>query len=172
MSGHTFDNPVGVAAGFDKNAHLTFLMYSLGFGFQEIGSISARPCNGNPRPRLFRLPKDHALINRLGLNNDGAASIAERLHNVQFPYPVGISLVKTHDLSIVGQAAIDDFVDSFNRLSPYASYITLNVSCPNTTEGTTFENPHALESLLKALPRTKIKVPVFVKISPDLPAKE
>lgn len=170
--GLDFSNPVGLAAGFDKNAHLVRFWEALGFGFAEVGSVSARPARGNPRPRAFRLPQDEALVNRMGLNNDGAARVARRLRGRDRSFPVGVNLAKTHDPRLVGEAALDDFRESFRRLAPLADYVALNVSCPNTAEGKTFEEPAALDALLGAVFGERralgLLAPVLVKLSPPL----
>jgi dihydroorotate dehydrogenase len=170
--GLDFRNPVGLAAGFDKNAQLVRFWSRLGFGFAEVGSVSARPARGNRRPRAFRLPDDRALINRMGLNNDGAVRIARRLRGLHRPFPLGINLVKTHDPAILGTAALDDFRQSYRLLAPLASYVTLNISCPNTSEGKTFEDPNALDDLLDVLFAERralgLTVPVLVKLSPPV----
>lgn len=168
--GLPFANPVGLAAGFDKNARLVPFWEAMGFGFCEVGSISAQPSGGNPRPRLFRLPQDEALINRMGLNNDGAERIASRLHNQKRSLPMGINLAKTHRSDLVGEAALDDFRSSFTLLAPYADYIVLNISCPNTAEGKTFEEPEALDALLRVIATVKrergFSAPILLKLSP------
>ena len=170
-------NPVGLAAGFDKNATLIPFMSALGFGFVEVGSVSARPSKGNPRPRLFRLESDEALINRMGLNNHGAERISRRLSGIvnKGYAPIGINLAKTHDPDIVGAAAIDDFRESFRLLAPLGSYVALNISCPNTREGTTFEDPGSLTELLDAIFEMRremnSEVPILVKLSPPLTEK-
>ena len=173
--GLDFANPVGLAAGFDKNAELVRFWAALGFGFAEVGSVTANPSAGNPRPRLFRLPADRALVNRMGLNNDGADAVAERLRSTRrvrarHPFPLGINLAKTHDPAILGDAATEDFLYSFRRLAPLADYVALNVSCPNTTEGKTFEDPAAFDGLLAAVMAARaelgLAVPVLVKLSP------
>jgi len=172
--GLAFRNPVGLAAGFDKNARLVPFWARLGFGFAEVGSVSARKSKGNPRPRAFRLPEDHALINRMGLNNDGAEKVARRLVRVTRKnlLPLGINLAKTHDPAIMGDAALDDFRQSFRLLAPLAGYVALNISCPNTTEGKTFEDPNALDDLLTTVfaERTalNLSVPVLLKLSPPV----
>lgn len=169
-----FPNPIGLAAGFDKNAELTGLMSAFGFGFLEIGSVTANPSQGNPKPRSFRLPSDEALINRMGLNNDGAEAVAHRLKSKRIQLPLGINIAKTHDPQILGSKAIDDYCFSFEKLQSQADYITINVSCPNTEEGKTFEDPTSLRELLSALIplRTNSEMPVFVKLSVDLSDKE
>lgn len=171
-----FSNPVGLAAGFDKNAELVGFWPSVGFGFAEVGSVTALPNAGNPRPRAFRLPADRALINRMGLNNDGAEAVAEHLTGLIEPkgFVLGINVAKTHDPSILGDAATEDFRMSVHHLLPFAGFLALNVSCPNTSEGKTFEEPDALDALLGAVMEEraaqKSSVPVLVKFSP--PASE
>ena len=170
--GKEFRNPLGLAAGFDKNGELIDLLPCLGFGFAEIGSVTAKPCEGNPRPRIFRLVEDEALINRMGLNNYGADVVAEKLSGRRFEIPLGINIAKTHDPTIMGERAIEDFLYSFERLYPLGDFTVLNISCPNTREGKTFEDKEALDELLEGLsePRKRFgkKKPVLVKISPDL----
>lgn len=174
--GLDFANPLGLAAGFDKNGVLVRFWETVGFGFVEVGSVSAQPAKGNPRPRAFRLKEDRALINRMGLNNHGAKRIAERLKGTlpQVQYPVGINLAKTHSPAIMGDAALEDFRMSFREVAPLASYIVLNISCPNTTEGKTFEDAEALNALLQTIfeerKALQLSVPVLVKVSP--PASE
>jgi dihydroorotate dehydrogenase len=169
-----FPNPVGLAAGVDKNARLIPFWEGVGFGFVEVGSVSAMASDGNPKPRAFRLPKDEALINRMGLNNDGAAAVAERLKETKSDRsrPLGINLVKTNDPGVMGEAALEDFRESYRLLAPEASYVVLNVSCPNTEEGKTFEDPYALDDLLTVIFAEQqapgLEVPVLVKLSPPL----
>jgi dihydroorotate dehydrogenase len=169
--GLTFPNPLGLAPGFDKSADQLAAWPTLGFGFVEIGSVTARASGGNPRPRAFRLPDDRALINRMGLNNAGAEAVAARLAALeQRPIPLGINVAKTHDPELVGEAALDDFAEAVARLAPLADYLALNVSCPNTAEGKTFEDPAALDALLaRVMPLVasgEKEVPVLVKVSP------
>jgi len=169
-----FENPIGLAAGFDKNALMVPFWRTIGFGFAEVGSISARKSLGNKKPRLFRLPDDRAIINRMGLNNQGAKRVSRHLK----PSPerrrirVGINIVKTHDPTIVGADALEDFRTSFRLLAPLADYIALNISCPNTAEGKTFEEAKALDELLAVIFKERqtagLTVPVLVKLSPLL----
>lgn len=168
--GLNFPNPIGLAAGFDKNATMAPALSRMGFGFLEVGSITANPSTGNPKPRSFRLPADRSLINRLGLNNDGVQTISRRLKKLTLPIPIGINIAKTHDPSITGEDAINDYVYSFTILKDIADYVTLNISCPNTTEGKTFEEPDTLSSLLDRLEIGKDSSlpPVLVKFSVDL----
>lgn len=168
--GLNFRNPVGLAAGFDKNGKIPAIMESIGMSFVEVGSITANSSTGNPKPRCFRLTDDEALINRMGLNNDGAKTIVKRLQNKEFSSPLGINIAKTHDPDIMGDEAIRDYIFSFKEAKKVADYITINISCPNTEEGKTFEDPTALRELLDAL---KLRddasiVPSLVKLSPDL----
>ena len=168
--GLNFRNPIGLAAGFDKNGRIPEIMQALGFGFVEIGSITANPSTGNPKPRAFRLPRDRAMINRMGLNNDGAQTIVKRLKNKKISIPLGINIAKTHDSNIMGYEAIQDYIHSFNEAKKVADYITINISCPNTTEGKTFEDPATLDELLSALQiRDDARViPTLIKFSSDL----
>ncbi|MEX0648712.1 MAG: quinone-dependent dihydroorotate dehydrogenase [Balneolaceae bacterium] len=168
--GFKFPNPIGLAAGFDKNGTIAPVMEKIGFGFVEIGSVTANPSAGNPKPRNFRLPEDQSLINRLGLNNDGAATISKRVRKLSLGIPIGINIAKTHDPSIFGEKARNDYKESFNLFSDFADYITINISCPNTGEGKTFEEPEALNSLLDTLQIEKDSSlpPVLIKFSVDL----
>jgi len=171
--GLRFPSPLGLAAGFDKNGHLPTLMRDLGFGFVEVGSVTARPWPGNPRPRLFRLPGERALINRMGLGNDGAGVITARLtrgrHAVGIP--VLINVAKTPDPRIEGEAGVQDYVTTILRVMGVADAVVLNVSCPNTEDGRTFEDPALLDDLLtaarEALPVDTLP-PLLVKLSGDL----
>ncbi|MGK0360981.1 MAG: dihydroorotate dehydrogenase [Bradymonadia bacterium] len=169
LFGHRFDNPVGIAAGFDKNAAHVRGLARLGFGFIEIGSVTAQPSAGNAKPRLFRLPADEALINRMGLNNAGAEAVAQRLATVERPVPIFVNVAKSHDSSLSGRAGIDDYVRSVTLLAPHADVLVLNVSCPNSGDGRTFEHPDALAPLLEAVMAAKGDVPMLIKLSPDLP---
>lgn len=176
--GVSFPNRIGLAAGFDKNGHLIPIMKALGFGFVEIGSITAMPSAGNPKPRMFRLPEDHALVNRMGLNNDGAVAICNRLMNRPRPdIPIGVNIAKTHNPVILGKRALEDYRISFRQARKVADYITINISCPNTEEGKTFEDPAALHALLNVLmaePRRRQDkaIPILVKLSADLSMEE
>ncbi len=172
--GLEFRNPIGLAAGFDKNGEIPEIIDALGFGFVEVGSITGNPNTGNPKPRAFRLPKDHALINRMGLNNDGAKTIVKRLKNKKISIPLGVNIAKTHNPEIMGDKAIKDYVHSFNEAKKVADYITVNISCPNTSDGKTFEDPAVLDELLSALKiRDDASVnPTVIKVSSDLTKDE
>ncbi len=168
--GLEFKNPIGLAAGFDKNASITPIMEKVGFGFIEIGSVTALPSTGNPKPRSFRLPKDQSLVNRMGLNNDGAQTISRRTRKLTPGVPLGINIAKTHNPGILGDDAILDYKTSFDLVKDFADYITINISCPNTSEGKTFEDPEILNKLLETLEVNKDSSlpPVLVKLSVDL----
>lgn len=170
--GLTFTNPVGLAAGFDKNARLVPFFRHAGCGFVEIGSVTGQKSRGNKRPRAFRLPEDEALINRMGLGNHGAIRIAPRIARLsgKRAAPLGVNIAKTHSPDIMGEAALDDFAASFRLVAPVADYVTLNVSCPNTAEGKTFEDPNALDDLLTRIMQEATQLsrrpPILVKFSP------
>ena len=170
--GINFKNPVGLAAGFDKNAELIDFLPALGFGYTEIGSVTARYKFGNEKPRLFRLPKDKAVINRMGLNSLGAKMICENLRNAKHEIPVGVNITKTHDPNMNLDEAKNDIIHTFREVYKFADYITLNISCPNTKENKTFEDPKTLDEIIYALRFTELRIgpekPVFVKLSPDL----
>jgi len=167
VMGLQFDNPVGIAAGLDKNAVCIPFWERIGCGFVEIGSISAQPAPGNPKPRSFRLPADRALINRMGLNNDGARAVVERIQRGQHHVPLGINLVKTHVGGMTTDEALADFCQSYQCAEPVADYIALNISCPNTEDGKTFEDPGNLDALLDALSVVrKARTPLLIKLSP------
>lgn len=168
LFGISFPNPIGLAAGFDKNGETPLAMQALGFGFVEVGSVTAKASPGNPKPRAFRLPEDRSLINRMGLNNQGADVIIPRLKTIKLDIPLGINIAKTNDTNIHGEAAIRDYAYSYELACTVADYITINISCPNTGEGKTFEDPDALQALLDALNITQQgRVPTLVKFSVD-----
>jgi dihydroorotate dehydrogenase len=161
---------VGLAAGFDKNALYVTGIQSLGFGFVEVGSVTAKPCEGNRRPRLFRLPADGALINRMGLNNRGAAVTAARLQAIRdrVHVPIFVNVAKTPDPSLEGDAAVADYVTSIQAVAESADAVVLNISCPNSGDGRTFEDPEAFATLVSAARPATEGIPLLVKISPDL----
>ena len=152
--GLNFPNPVGLAAGFDKNGVALPAWEALGFGFVEIGTVTAQAQPGNPRPRIFRYPAQEALINRLGFNNDGADVVAERLAKLRasgaWPrIPVGINIGKSKATPL--ENAVEDYVYSFRRLHEFADYIVLNVSSPNTPGLRDLQQEEALMKLLRAI---------------------
>jgi dihydroorotate dehydrogenase len=173
LFGLTFPNPVGLAAGLDKNGVALPAWAALGFGFVEIGTVTAMAQPGNPKPRVFRLPEQKALINRLGFNNDGADAIGERLRGLRQsgrwpPVPVGINIGKSRTTPL--ERATDDYLYSFRVLRDFADYITLNVSSPNTPGLRELQEPAALSRLLHAIGSETgpVAKPIVVKISPDL----
>jgi dihydroorotate dehydrogenase len=162
--GLRFPNPVGLAAGMDKNGVALPAWPALGFGFVEVGTVTAHAQPGNDRPRLFRLPASEAIINRMGFNNAGAAALADRLAALgTIGVPLGISLGKSKVTDL--DAAVDDYLTSYNLLRPYADYIAVNVSSPNTPGLRSLQDKAHLAALLTALVG---RVPVLVKIAPDL----
>lgn len=171
VAGIHFPTPLGLAAGFDKSGTAVDALAALGFGFVEIGSVSLDPSAGNPRPRLFRLPRDEAIVVHYGLPNDGAEQVARRLDGRRLPVPLGINLVKTNrgiDAPAEdADAIIADYVGSARRLAPRADYLMLNLSCPNTADGRDFfaDRGH-LDLCLAALREADLRVPVFLKLSP------
>ncbi|MEP6603896.1 MAG: quinone-dependent dihydroorotate dehydrogenase [Spartobacteria bacterium] len=176
LFGVTFPNPVGLAAGFDKNGVALPAWAALGFGFIEIGTVTARPQPGNPRPRIFRYAEQHALINRLGFNNDGADAIANRLRRLQesgrWPaVPVGINIGKSKATTL--DEAPADYLHSFRRLRNFADYVVLNVSSPNTPGLRSLQQGELLSILLRAVAEeNRSNKPIVVKISPDVSIAE
>jgi dihydroorotate dehydrogenase len=177
LFGVKFPNPIGLAAGLDKNGVAMPAWAALGFGFIEIGTVTAKPQVGNPKPRIFRYPEQQALINRLGFNNDGADAIADRLHklrkNGRWPaVPVGINIGKSKPTQL--EKAADDYLYSFRLLREFADYIALNVSSPNTPGLRDLQETTALSQLLRAIrdENRKTPKPVLVKITPDLSSNE
>lgn len=169
VNGITFKNPVGLSAGFDKNALLTDILPSVGFGFLELGSITGEPCPGNPKPRLWRLPKSQGLIVYYGLKNDGCEAIARRLEGKSVSVPIGMSIAKTNNAQTCEtQAGIDDYLKAYKTLSHIGSYDTINISCPNTFGGQPFTDKERLNQLLTVLNQVRNKKPMYIKFSPDL----
>ena len=169
LCGVHFSNPVGLAAGFDKNARLTPIRASVGFGFAEVGSITGEPCLGNPRPRLWRLPQSEALLVYYGLKNDGCESVAAYLEQQPPSLPIGISAAKTNHPTCTGiQAGIDDYVKTIRRFSSIGDYFTLNISCPNAFGGEPFTDPERLHLLLSEVDKVPTHKPFFLKIPADL----
>jgi dihydroorotate dehydrogenase len=177
LFGLNFVNPIGLAAGLDKNGVALPAWAALGFGFIEIGTVTAQAQPGNPKPRIFRLPEQQALINRLGFNNDGADAIAQRLARLResgrWPaVPVGINIGKSRVTPL--EQATDDYLYSFRTLRDFADYITLNVSSPNTPGLRELQEPERLSELLSAIGNEAgtTPKPLVVKISPDLSGAE
>ena len=171
VAGIRFPNPIGLAAGFDKNGELVDSMACLGFGFVEIGTVTPKPQAGNPRPRLFRLPEDEAIINRMGFNNDGMMKVADRLaRRKNREMIVGGNLGKNKDTP--NEHAGKDYVLCFNALAPHVDYITFNLSSPNTPGLRQLLEKEFLNSILEPVQAENQKLttskPVFLKISPDM----
>lgn len=165
----SFPTPFGLAAGFDKNATMTRGLANLGFGHIEVGTVTALAQAGNARPRLFRLIADRGLINRMGFNNDGATSVAKRLHRVRRGKNVPVIGVNIGKSRIVDVAdAVDDYVTSTRILAPLADYLVVNVSSPNTPGLRGLQEIDLLEPLVRAVFRECSGVPLFVKIAPDV----
>lgn len=170
--GLSFANPVGLAAGFDKNGIALQSLAALGFGFIEAGTVTYHPQPGNPRPRLFRLSEDQALINRAGFNNEGAAAFAKRVEHHRPDCVLGVSIGKSKITPL--DQAIDDYLASFELVHDVADYIAVNVSSPNTPQLRELQQSEQLASLLSALQsrNTNPKKPILVKLSPDLSRAE
>ena len=173
LFGLVFPNPIGLAAGLDKNGIALPAWAALGFGFIEIGTVTAKAQPGNPKPRIFRLPEQQALINRLGFNNDGADAIAQRLRALRqsgrWPaVPVGINIGKSRTTPL--EQATDDYLYSFRMLRDFADYITLNISSPNTPGLRGLQQPEKLSELLHAIGNEAgtTQKPLVLKISPDV----
>ena len=168
FAGVELANPVGLAAGFDKNGRLTSCLSRFGFGFAEIGSITGQSTSGNPKPRLFRLLEDEAVINRLGLNGDGASVVAQRLAGAGFSLPIGVNIAKTNLPTIKGDKGVADMLHSFECIKDLPlAFVTLNASCPNTHEGIMQESEE-LDQILAGVQRLNVrKIPVLLKLSPD-----
>ncbi|MEK9918366.1 MAG: quinone-dependent dihydroorotate dehydrogenase [Pelagibacteraceae bacterium] len=165
-------NPIGLAAGFDKSAEVYNPLFNLGYGFVEVGTITPKSQFGNPKPRMFRLEKDRALINRLGFNNDGSDKALERLTRNMPEGFLGINIGPNKDT----QDKLSDFLECFNKLHRFANYITINISSPNTEGLRDFHEKDNLDKLLEAIQAAKknnhVTCPVVVKISPDINEKE
>lgn len=168
-----FPNPVGLSAGFDKNARLIPAMSAVGFGFEEVGSITGEPCAGNPKPRLWRLPKSKGLVVYYGLKNDGCRAIASRLRRQSFPIPIGTSIAKTNSPATVSlEAGIADYEKAFKEFADIGDYFTINISCPNAFGGEPFSDPERLDALLMALDYVPTHKPIFLKLAADLTAED
>jgi dihydroorotate dehydrogenase len=174
--GIRFPNPVGLAAGLDKNGEYVDALSRLGFGFIEIGTVTPRPQPGNPRPRMFRLPRARAVINRLGFNNDGVERLVENVKRARYRGVLGINIGKNADTPL--ERAVDDYLACLRAVYPLASYVTVNISSPNTRDLRQLQLGPALDELLAAVKseqralagKHRRHVPLAVKIAPDLDA--
>ncbi|TMH40654.1 MAG: quinone-dependent dihydroorotate dehydrogenase [Betaproteobacteria bacterium] len=174
VMGLDFPNPVGLAAGLDKDGKHIDGLAALGFGFLEIGAVTPRAQPGNPPPRLFRLPEAEALINRLGFNNDGVEALTENIRRSRYRGILGINVGKNFDTP--NEHAADDYVACLRKVYPHASFVTANVSSPNTKDLRTLQHAGRLDALLAALVAERDslakqhgkRVPLAVKVAPDL----
>ncbi len=168
--GLSFTNPVGLAAGFDKDGNVTTGLSALGFGYVEVGTITKYPQDGNPRQRIFRFPEDRALVNRMGFNNKGAGALARRLSRMKVSVPVGISIGKSKRAELEEAAA--DYRFSLERLYDYGDYFAINVSSPNTPGLRELQDKKFLVEILRTLNEYRdmqaVRKPFLVKIAPDL----
>jgi dihydroorotate dehydrogenase len=169
VAGLDFPSPVGLAAGFDKDAEVPLQMLSLGFGFVEVGTLTPQPQVGNPKPRLFRLREDNAVINRLGFNNRGQPAAFQRLLDCTHRSgPVGVNVGANKD----SKHRIADYVSGVRAMSQVADYLTINISSPNTPGLRGLQDAGALEELLAAVREVRTKKPVFLKVAPDLDERD
>ncbi|RKG38297.1 quinone-dependent dihydroorotate dehydrogenase [Acinetobacter rongchengensis] len=172
--GIEFPNPVGLAAGLDKNGAYIDALAALGFGFIEIGTITPKPQEGNPKPRLFRIPQAKAIINRMGFNNDGVDQLVENVKASKFKGILGINIGKNATTAV--EDAVSDYLICLEKVYNYASYITVNISSPNTKNLRSLQSGHALTELLETLKKRQLElaeehqhyVPLVLKVAPDL----
>lgn len=178
VMGLQFANPIGLAAGLAKNAPDIDALGSLGFGFIEVGCVTPKAQPGNPKPRLFRLPKSHGLINRMGFNNEGVAALVSHLKNRHYQGIIGVNIGKNKDTPIT--KAINDYLLCFRAVYAYCDYVTVNISSPNTPGLRELQHESYLQSLLSSLKQEQQQltnkhgcyVPIAVKIAPDLTTTE
>ncbi len=172
ICGITFENPIGLAAGFDKDAEIIEIMPNVDFGFTEVGSITGQPCLGNPKPRLWRLPKSRGLVVHYGLKNDGAEEISKRLAEKKQKInkiPLGINIAKTNSSDMVGiEKEINDYLKGIQVFLNIGDYLAINISCPNAHGGQPFTDPDRLNLLFQEIDKLNIKKPIFLKMPPDL----
>ena len=176
LFGLTFPNPVGLAAGWDKNAECVDALFRMGFGFVEVGTVTPKPQEGNPKPRLFRIPEKKALINRMGFNNGGVDALVEKLQARKVPGILGVNIGKNKETTL--NNALDDYQICLNAIYPHADYIVVNISSPNTPGLRELQSETYLPNLLQGLQRTKKNlagqynrdVPFLIKTTVDLPS--
>ncbi|MDP2903636.1 MAG: quinone-dependent dihydroorotate dehydrogenase [Methylovulum sp.] len=174
VMGLTFKNPVGLAAGMDKNGDYIDALAAIGFGFIEIGTVTPRPQPGNPKPRLFRLPEHNAIINRMGFNNSGIDHLLHQVAHTRYTGVLGINIGKNFDTPIANAA--DDYLIGLRKAYPHASYITINISSPNTQNLRQLQQGDEIKNLIALLKEEQLKlqqehgryVPLVIKIAPDL----
>ena len=173
VMGLSFPNPLGLAAGFDKSGLYVDALSKLGFGFIEVGTVTPLPQQGNPKPRLFRLPKAKALINRLGFNNPGVAVLVENLQRSHYKGIIGVNIGKGKDTTLAH--ATEDYLYCLDQVYPYASYVTINISSPNTPDLRQLQQKEFFSHLVQTLKQAQLRladqharyVPLVIKISPD-----
>ncbi len=178
IMGLTFPNPVGLAAGLDKNGDYIDALAAVGFGFIEIGTVTPRPQDGNPKPRLFRLPEAQAIINRMGFNNLGVDHLIQQVKQAKTNAIIGINIGKNFDTPV--EKAVDDYLIGLNKVYDHADYVTINISSPNTPGLRTLQFGESLNELLGSLKEQQAKlhqqyvryVPMTVKVAPDLTIEE
>lgn len=178
VMGLHFPNPVGLAAGLDKNGSCIDGMAALGFGFVEVGTVTPRPQPGNPKPRMFRLPRAQALINRLGFNNQGVDQLVQNIRGARYRGILGVNIGKNFDTPI--ERAADDYLLCLKKIYPHASYVTINISSPNTQNLRELQRADALDDLLAKLKAAQVRLadqhgkylPMALKIAPDLEAAQ
>jgi dihydroorotate dehydrogenase len=169
LAGIPLENPLGLAAGFDKNGRAVGMLGAMGFGHLEIGSVSAWPSDGNPRPRLFRIPRDRGIVVSYGVPNEGAEAVRRRLDAHRPPVALGVNLVKTNDPArpAVAPDVYEDYAASFALLQDRADYVALNLSCPNSAaDRDFFDDLPRIDALLERLAACDPRVPVFLKLKP------
>jgi dihydroorotate dehydrogenase len=172
--GLDFPNPIGLAAGLDKNGEYINALATFGFGFIEIGTVTPRPQSGNLKPRLFRITQANAIINRLGFNNDGVDTVVQNIEKANYQGILGINIGKNYDTPM--EKACDDYLECMRKVYCYASYIVINISSPNTPNLRALQNTEELDHLLSTLKSEQIKLtkdygkytPLVVKVAPDL----
>jgi len=171
--GIDFKNPVGLAAGFDKNAMLTDILGDVGFGFEEIGSITGEACQGNTKPRLWRLIKSKALVVYYGLKNDGCEIISKRLKNKKINIPLMVSIAKTNSKETAEtEKAILDYFKAYEAFIDIGDFTVINISCPNAFGGQPFTEKEKLNALLERITSISKTKPIFIKMAPDLKQNE
>lgn len=177
VAGIEFANPVGMAAGLDKNGDYIDALSRLGFGFLEIGTVTSRPQAGNPKPRIFRIPERQAIINRMGFNNKGVDYLVEQVKKIKYKGVLGINIGKNFDTPV--EDATSDYLICLEKVYQYASYITVNISSPNTPGLRTLQYGDSLKQLLEPIKSRQLELakefgykPVFVKIAPDMNEEE
>ncbi|WP_018690572.1 quinone-dependent dihydroorotate dehydrogenase [Algicola sagamiensis] len=174
VCGIQFKNPIGLAAGLDKNAECIDAFAAMGFGFIEVGTVTPRPQLGNDKPRMFRLPEANAIINRMGFNNKGVDYLVEQVKQSRFQGPLGINIGKNKDTP--NEKGKDDYIHCLRKVFTHASYVTVNISSPNTPGLRDLQFGESLDDLLSAVRNEQLdlsakhgkQVPIFVKIAPDM----